>query len=150
MQPEKLVSAQPAVRLTAAELLAGAAKMAPGAFTRTLEEWRAKGRMPAMLWQHDPGQPIGVWNTIREDATGLYVEGRPSETQPSQETRTLLKMGALSGLSIGFRTRKSTTDSKTGVRTLTDVELWKISVVTFPANDEARQRHQERRHAGPQ
>jgi len=112
--------------------------VAKGAFRRTLKEAKAKGRMPALLWQHDPRQPIGVYEEMREDDTGLYVKGRLSDTQLGREAHTLLKDGALSGLSIGFRTLKSKIDDETGIRTLTELELWETSLVTFPANDAAR------------
>jgi HK97 family phage prohead protease len=112
--------------------------VAKGAFRRTLKESKAKGRMPALLWQHDPSKPIGVYEDMREDETGLIVKGRLSDTQLGREAYTLLKDGALSGLSIGFRTLKSKVDEENGVRTLTDIELWETSLVTFPANDAAR------------
>lgn len=112
--------------------------VAPGAFKRSLKEAKAAGRMPALLWQHDPSSPIGVYESMAEDATGLYVKGRLSDTQLGREAYTLLKDGALSGLSIGFTTRKSKVDNESGVRTLTDVQLWETSLVTFPANDAAR------------
>jgi len=112
--------------------------VAPGAFKRSLKEHRASGRMPALLWQHDTSAPIGVYEQMSEDETGLYVKGRLSDTQLGREAYTLLKDGALSGLSIGFTTRKSKIDNESGVRTLTDVQLWETSLVTFPANDAAR------------
>lgn len=112
--------------------------VAKGAFKRTLREAKQKNRTPALLWQHDPASPIGVYEEMREDDTGLYVKGRLSDTQLGREAYTLLKDGALSGLSIGFNTRKAKIDEETGIRTLTDVELWETSLVTFPANDAAR------------
>lgn len=112
--------------------------VAPGAFKRSLKEAKSAGRMPALLWQHDPSSPIGVYESMGEDATGLYVKGRLSDTQLGREAYTLLKDGALSGLSIGFTTRKSKVDNESGVRMLTDVQLWETSLVTFPANDAAR------------
>lgn len=112
--------------------------VAPGAFARSLQEWRAKGRMPALLWQHDARTPVGVWAEMREDQTGLRVRGELAPTQAGREAYALLKMGAISGLSIGFRTRKSQVNDETQVRTLVDVELWETSLVTFPANDPAR------------
>lgn len=112
--------------------------VAPGAFKRSLKEAKSAGRMPALLWQHDPSSPIGVYESMGEDATGLYVKGRLSDTQLGREAYTLLKDGALSGLSIGFTTRKSKVDNESGVRTLTDVQLWETSLVTFPANDATR------------
>lgn len=112
--------------------------VAPGAFKRSLREWKAKKRTPALLWQHDPAKPTGVWMDLREDETGLYVQGRLADTALGQDAYTLLKMGALSGLSIGFRTRKAKLDEETHIRTLTDIDLWEVSLVTFPANDPAR------------
>jgi HK97 family phage prohead protease len=112
--------------------------VAKGAFKRTLKEAKAKGRMPALLWQHDPRIPVGVYEEMREDDTGLYVKGQLADTQQGNDAYTLLKMGALSGLSIGFRTLKSKIDEESGIRTLTEVELWEVSLVTFPANDAAR------------
>lgn len=104
-----------------------------GAFARTLKEDRA----PAMLWQHDPAEPIGVWETLREDDTGLFVRGRFAGTQRGQEAYELVKIGALSGLSIGYSVRDARME-KNGVRVLTDIDLWEVSPVTFPANDAAR------------
>lgn len=109
-----------------------------GAFAKSIEEAKASGRMPAMLWQHDPEEPIGVWTDLREDDRGLYVKGQLAETQRGREARELIKLGALTGLSIGYTTRKYEVDKTNDVRLLTDVQLWEVSPVTFPANSEAR------------
>lgn len=108
--------------------------VAPGAFAESLQ-----GRMPALLWQHRAGEPIGVYTAVREDAVGLYVEGKLAlKTARGAEAYELLKMRALSGLSIGFVTREDSYDKVAGVRTLKKVDLWEVSLVTFPANDAAR------------
>ncbi len=112
--------------------------VAKGAFTRTLAEAKDAGRMPAMLWQHNPDEPIGVWTSMREDAKGLYVKGQLADTQRGREALALIKMGALTGLSIGYSTVRSEFDNNADVRFLTDVDLWEVSPVTFPANDRAR------------
>lgn len=114
--------------------------IAPGAFTKSLADYRAKGRMPAMLWQHDSDKPIGVWTEMREDARGLYVEGRllTGDVPKAREAHALLKAGALSGMSIGFLPQVWEWDEKKDVRTLKEIDLWEVSLVTFPANDEAR------------
>ncbi|MDD3029970.1 MAG: HK97 family phage prohead protease [Alphaproteobacteria bacterium] len=113
--------------------------VAAGAFTRSLAKWRRQARMPALLWMHDPTQPIGVWQSIREDANGLFVEGRLAvRTQKGGEAYELLKLGALTGLSIGYRVVRSRPDATRRARILTDVDLFEISLVTFPANDAAR------------
>ena len=106
-------------------------RIEPGAFATTLSQ-----RMPKMLWQHDWTQPIGKWTEAREDATGLMVRGRLSlGTERGREAQSLLKDGVLDGLSIGFRTR--TADWEGNTRVIRDVELWEVSVVTFPANEAA-------------
>jgi len=109
-----------------------------GAFKKSLAEHKAAGTTPLMLWQHDPSEPIGVWLELREDATGLAVSGRLIlETRRGQEAYALLKAGALNGLSIGFRTRASERRAGGG-RTLQDLELIEISLVSIPAASRAR------------
>lgn len=111
--------------------------IAPGAFATSLQTWKTKKQTPAMLWQHDTREPIGVWLNLVEDEKGLYTEGKLSlETQRGREAYSLMKLGALRGLSIGFNVVKSEMDKK-GARTLTAIDLWEISPVTFPANQEA-------------
>jgi HK97 family phage prohead protease len=113
--------------------------VAAGAFTKTLSAWRQSGRSPAMLWMHDPAQPIGVWLSLREDGNGLAVDGRLAlRTQKGAEAHELLRLGALTGLSIGYRVVASQIDATKKIRTLKEIELFEISLVTFPANDEAR------------
>jgi HK97 family phage prohead protease len=113
--------------------------VAPGAFARTLAAWRKKAQMPAMLWMHDPTQPIGLWLSLREDNSGLAVEGRLAlRTQKGAEAYELLRLKALTGLSIGYRVVSSRVDAKRKARVLTDVDLFEISLVTFPANEAAR------------
>lgn len=108
-----------------------------GAFRQSLSERGAA--QVRMLYQHDPAQPIGAWKTIREDARGLYVEGVLSPgVARAREVFSLMKTGALDGLSIGFRSVKARTDAKTGVRRILEAELWEISVVTFPMLPSAR------------
>jgi Escherichia/Staphylococcus phage prohead protease len=113
--------------------------VAPGAFARSLQQWRKQQRLPAMLWMHDPTQPVGLWLLVKEDSNGLLVEGRLAvRTQKGAEAYELLKMGALTGLSIGYRVVASRVDAAKKARVLTDVDLFEISLVTFPANDAAR------------
>ena len=102
-----------------------------GAFAQSL---RARGPAKVrMLYQHFAHEPIGVWQIIREDARGLYVRGRlVTDTQRGRECLALLGEGALNGLSIGFRTVRARRYPKTGLRALLEIELWEISVVTFP------------------
>lgn len=110
-----------------------------GAFARSLAESRASGQMPAMLWQHDPSRPIGVWTDLKEDRAGLKVHGKLAiGTQAGREAYELLRLGAINGLSIGYVTVASEIEPRRRQRVLTDLELWEISLVTFPANPDAR------------
>jgi HK97 family phage prohead protease len=105
-----------------------------GAFAASLEAHRGAGTMPAMLWQHDASQPIGVWSEMAEDERGLRVKGRlVLESERGREAYALLKAGALRGLSIGFMTTDEAYDDKRGVRIVKSVDLWEVSLVTFPA-----------------
>lgn len=113
--------------------------VAPGAFADSLAEHSAKGRLPALLWQHRSGEPVGVYTSMKEDGVGLAVEGQLAlKTARGAEAYELLSMGAISGLSIGFLTREDSFDRVTGVTTLKKLDLWEVSLVTFPANDAAR------------
>jgi hypothetical protein len=108
--------------------------MAPGAFAKSL---RARGiDRIRMLYQHFAHEPIGVWEEIREDARGLYVRGRlTTDIERGRDVLALLNDGALNGLSIGFKTQRARRDPATGTRVLLEVELWEVSVVTFPLLD---------------
>jgi len=109
--------------------------MMKGAFARTL---KAGANAVKMLWQHQQGEPIGVFEKIFEDAYGLYVEGRLLlDVQKAREAHALLKAGAVSGLSIGYSPVRYKIDAETGVRMLAEVELFEVSLVTFPANNAA-------------
>ena len=102
-----------------------------GAFAATLRQ-RSVQRVP-MLFQHDPAEPVGVWLELREDHRGLYARGRLiPEVARGRELLSLLRAGAIDGLSIGFRTVKGRIDPRTRVRSLLAVDLWEISIVTFP------------------
>jgi len=113
--------------------------IAKGAFAASLADHKAAGTMPAMLWQHESDEPIGVWTEMKEDAKGLYIKGQlVLETMRGKEAHALLKAGALNGLSIGFMSKQWSYDTETDIRTLTEVDLWEVSLVTFPANEKAR------------
>ena len=92
-----------------------------------------------MLWQHDPGEPIGAWLAVTEDAIGLKVRGRLNlAVARAREILALMREGQVDGLSIGFRTQRATQDRKTGLRHLKQIDLWEISLVTFPMLPQAR------------
>jgi HK97 family phage prohead protease len=115
----------------------GGDKVMPGAFVEGLAAARRNGRTVKMLWQHDPDQPIGVWDDMAEDAKGLRVKGRlVLEVPKAREAHALAKAGALGGLSIGYRTVSAEPDGN--YRKLTKLDLFEVSMVTMPMNERAK------------
>ena len=111
----------------------------PGAFRDTLR-LRGLRRIP-MLFQHDPSEPVGIWLELTEDARGLLARGKLiPEVARARELHALVKAGAVDGLSIGFRTASARVDPKTRIRKVRAVDLWEISIVTFPLLNGARVR----------
>jgi HK97 family phage prohead protease len=109
-----------------------------GAYAKSLAAMAQAGRRIKMLWQHDPLQPIGVWDEAKEDARGLWVRGRIlSEVARGREAKALVDAGAMDGLSIGYRTITSSRGAK-GERLLSELDLWEVSLVTFPMQPTAR------------
>ena len=122
-----------------------------GAFKETLREWETQGKYPPMLLQHGGGMfggdsmsgvPIGVWTSMEENAKGLKVEGEllAMDTDDIKRVYAAMKRQALDGLSIGYDVKESISGTKPGEprRRLTAIDLWELSVVTFPSNDRAR------------
>lgn len=104
----------------------------PGAYAASLKRMAEAGGRVRMLWQHDQGQPIGVWDQVSEDAHGLRVKGRLlTEVEKGREAAALMAAGAVDGLSIGYRTLRAEKLPEGG-RKLIELELWEVSLVTFP------------------
>lgn len=105
----------------------------PGAFARSLAEYRASKTLPQMFWMHKMDQVPGKWLSMAEDEEGLAVKGVLAETQLGNEMYTLLKMDAVRGLSIGYRAIDYDWD-KDGRRLLKEVKLWEVSLVSLGMN----------------
>ncbi len=106
-----------------------------GAFAKSIAE-----KMPVMLWQHDSAEPIGVYESIREDDIGLWIEGRLLlDLEKGREAYILLKNQAIRGLSIGFVPILWEWENRESrrIRVLKEIDLWEVSLVTFPANPKA-------------
>ena len=103
-----------------------------GAFARSLKQ--GAGAVP-LLWQHEAGRPIGRIEYLSEDSRGLRVIGRLSGGAAGREAAALLKDGAVSGLSFGYRVREARGEAP---RELTDLELVEVSLVTLPMQPRAR------------
>lgn len=109
----------------------------PGAFSASLQRLAAEGRSVKLLWQHDPVKPIGVWEDVSEDTFGLRVRGRLlTDLAQGADAATLLAAGAIDGLSIGYRTIRA--EKSGGGRRLIELDLWEVSLVTFPMLPSAR------------
>ena len=113
--------------------------VAPGAFAESLSRIKKSGDPLPALWQHRSGEPIGGYDVLEEDARGLKVEGwlLKDDIPRAAEAHILMKRRVVKGLSIGYYVEGSSMDEKTGIRTLTKLDLQEISIVTFPANAEA-------------
>lgn len=111
----------------------------PGAFANSLAEYQAKGKLPKLLWQHRADEPIGLFEAMHEDGKGLYVKGRLLVDDDPLAARAWahLKAGSIDGLSIGYAVRDAEYDEEERVLRLTDLDLWEVSLVTFPANPDA-------------
>lgn len=116
--------------------------VAPGAFSDSLAETKAKGRTFPVLWQHRSGEPIGNWdiNSLKEDSHGLFGEAQLwlNEAPNAKVAHRGMQSKSITGLSIGYYVRDDSFDEKTRIRTLKKLDLVEISVVTAPANDDAR------------
>jgi HK97 family phage prohead protease len=113
--------------------------VAPGAFATTLRKWQTRGRYPPALWQHKSDQPVGPFTKMIEDERGLYVEGQllVDEVQQAREARALMRSKTVDGLSIGFNSIVEEWNSESKLLTLKEIDLWEVSIVTFPANMES-------------
>jgi HK97 family phage prohead protease len=110
-----------------------------GAFRQSLM-LRGPRRVP-MLFQHDPAEPIGIWLELIEDSRGLLARGRLiPDVQRGREVLALVKAGAIDGLSIGFKTVRGRVEPRTRIRKIEQLDLWEISIVTFPLLTGARVR----------
>ncbi len=109
--------------------------VAKGAFGGTLAVTGAPG--VRMLHQHESRSPVGVWDEMREDELGLWVRGRIMDwSAEARFAQALSRAGALDGLSIGFRSQRARREGR--LRVLVEMELWEVSLVTFPMLPSAR------------
>ena len=108
------------------------------AYTATLDRHKAAGTRPAMLFSHDPAQPIGVWQDMREDGRGLRVKGKLTlAVDRAREAHALMMDNAL-GLSIGYTVDHWEPGAKPGQRILKAVTLYEVSLVAMAADSAAR------------
>ncbi|MFC0243666.1 HK97 family phage prohead protease [Rhodopseudomonas telluris] len=111
----------------------------PGAFADSLAKHTREGTYPLMLWQHNPDEPIGVWNELSDDGKGLFGKGKLLQgVRRADEALIMLKAGAIQGMSIGYREVDVEPADAGGPRKLIKLDLLEASIVSFPANRRAR------------
>ncbi|EJG0782041.1 HK97 family phage prohead protease [Vibrio parahaemolyticus] len=109
-----------------------------GAFIKSINERKSKGRLPKMLLQHDYREVVGVWLEMEEDEKGLRVKGQLCmDIQKGRDTYHLMKCGALDALSIGYVVKRERYDESTNTNYLEEVDVREVSIVTFPCNEES-------------
>jgi len=111
----------------------------PGAFADSLAKHTREGTYPLMLWQHNPDEPIGVWNEMSDDGKGLFAKGQLLQgVRRADEALIMLKAGAVQGMSIGYREVDVEPSTNGEARKLLKLDLLEASIVSFPANRRAR------------
>ncbi len=112
----------------------------PGAFQKTLEEWSTRKDLPSVLWQHKMSEPIGPFTEMKEDDHGLFVRGRLliDDDPLAKRAHAHMKAGSVKGMSIGYILKDWEYDQAKGVFLLKEIDLWEVSIVTMPANTEAK------------
>ena len=112
----------------------------PGAFAKCIKEFKRLKRYPPILWNHDSHEPLGPHIEMREDDVGLYIEGQLliEDVPRARSTHANMRANSISGISIGFESIRDAIDKATGIRHLQEIMLWENSIVTFPANTQAR------------
>lgn len=112
-----------------------------GAFAKSLADWKEKGKLPKMLWQHDVNEPIGIYAEMKEDDHGLFVKGKILKEAGPTEKRAYehLKAGSIDSMSIGYTIGAGGIEysKEDDAFMLKEIDLWEVSLVTFPANPEA-------------
>lgn len=117
--------------------------VAPGAFAKSLAKWEESGCPIPLLFGHNANDPyynIGALDVAKEDERGLYVEGTVDESDLAQRVRELAKAGRLKSFSFAYDVIESaevTLDNGQKARELREIDIYEVSVVTFPANSHA-------------
>ena len=116
-------------------------RILPGSFKRTLSEHKKNQTMPAMLYMHERGNLVGAWKDMEEVKDGLFNAGQVAKSAHTPQGTNLLelmRMGGLTGLSIGFKVRKAKLDQEAKMRDILDVEVGEVSLVDIPGIQVAR------------
>lgn len=114
----------------------------PGAFTNTLKKREETGHPFPLCFNHDFSAVIGAVKSVKDTEKGPYIEAEFLDTQLAQDVRKMLMSGAIYQFSFAYDVLKARTpyedEAKAGVmNVLEEVEVYEISVVTVPANQNA-------------
>lgn len=110
----------------------------PGAFSKSLERHRKSGTMPALCMHHDLKRPVGKFLEVEEDSVGLSVRGELTKgVRDAEEARLLMKADVLTSMSIGYIPVEEEWDRDKKANLLHEVDIFEISLVTIPANQQS-------------
>jgi len=114
----------------------------PGAFTNTLKKREESGHPFPLCFNHDFSAVIGAVDSVKDTENGPYIEAHFLDTQLAQDVRKMLMSGAIYQFSFAYDVlgarEPNEEEKKAGVtNVLTEVEVFEVSVVTVPANQNA-------------
>lgn len=114
----------------------------PGAFTKTIEKRKESGHPFPLCFNHDFSSIIGAVKNIEDTDKGVYIEAEFLDTQLAQDVRKMLKSGAIYQFSFAYdviEAHKPNEEEKAAgvTNVLDELEVFEISVVTVPANQNA-------------
>jgi HK97 family phage major capsid protein/HK97 family phage prohead protease len=92
----------------------------------------AAGAMP-LLFNHEPGDAIGMIDNARLENSRLLIDAHLFETSRAAEVAAMIN-GGLRNVSIGYRLHTLKEDTKTNTYTATDWEPYEASIVSVPAD----------------
>lgn len=114
-------------------------RLEKGVFVDSINDHKKEKRNFPVLWQHDTTMPLGIFSEIAEDKIGLAVRGLLPKTDTFVSGRVVpqMRIGSIQKMSIGFDAVDFSFEDEDKVRVITKINLWEISLVTFPRDEDA-------------
>lgn len=113
-----------------------------GSFVYSINKHKKEKKNFPVLWQHDNDMPLGIYKEIKEDGIGLFVHGILPKTDTFVSGRVVpqMRIGSIQEMSIGFNPMDFSfeTEGEDYFRDITKIDLWEISLVTFPRDEGAK------------
>ena len=114
----------------------------PGAFTETIKKREESGHPFPLCFNHDFSAVIGAVDSVKDTEKGPFISAHFLDTTQAQDVRKMLQSGAIYQFSFAYdildARQPDAEEEKAGVaQVLTKLEVFEISVVTVPANQNA-------------